>query len=222
MRRRRPEPKNEEPLEDWLLSYADMITLIMAFFVLLAAISKVDLNLYEKIQSGMAKEIGKRTVTRPIEQVRNELSTVVATVTGAANEADVGSDERGVVVNVDAGAMFKPGSAELRPEIMPLLSEISKTLAEQRFESYRVEIQGHTDDTPIAKGSAFPSNFDLAAARALSTMRTFQNNGVEEDRMLVSSFGQYAPRVPNHLEDGTPLPANQALNRRISIRVYPR
>ncbi|MCR6632011.1 MAG: OmpA family protein [Magnetospirillum sp.] len=212
--------KNEEPLEDWLLSYADMITLIMAFFVMLAAISKVDANLYEKVQSGMAKDIGKRTASTPLDNVRKELAQVVSATRGGDDAVDVGSDERGVVLNLDANAMFKPASAEIRPEIMPIIKGIAETLNNERFASYRIEVQGHTDDTPI-KTQQFPSNFDLAAARALTAMRIMNGLGLPEERMTMSSFGQYSPRAPNHRDDGTPLPVNQSLNRRISIHVYP-
>ncbi|HLO79058.1 MAG TPA: flagellar motor protein MotB [Magnetospirillum sp.] len=220
MRRDRFHTKNEEPLEDWLLSYADMITLIMAFFVMLAAISKVDANLYEKVQSGMAKDIGNREAARPLETVRKELAQVIATTRGGEDAVDVGSDERGVVLNMDADAMFKPGSAEIRPEIMPVVKGIAETLNNDRFATYRIEVQGHTDDTPV-NTPQFPSNFELAAARALSAMRTMNKLGLPEQRMTITSFGQYSPRVPNHREDGTPLPVNQALNRRISIHVFP-
>ncbi len=221
MKRERFHTKNEEPLEDWLLSYADMITLIMAFFILLASISKIDASLYEKVQSGMAKDIGGRTAARPIETLRKDLAQAIATTKGGDDMADIGADERGVVLNLDASAMFKPGSAEVRPEILPVIKEITQTLGSERFLSYRVEIQGHTDDVEV-KTQQFPSNFDLAAARALSTMRSMAQFGLADERMLVASYGQFSPRVPNHSEDGTALPLNQALNRRISIHVYPR
>jgi chemotaxis protein MotB len=219
-RRDRFHTKNEEPLEDWLLSYADMITLLMAFFVMLAAISKVDANLYERVQSGMAKDVGNRNSARPIETVRKELAQVVSATKGGDDAVDVGTDERGVVLNLDANAMFKPGSADVRPEIMPIIKGISDTLNNERFATYRIEVQGHTDDVPV-KTAQFPSNFDLAAARALAAMRILGGYGLPEERMLMSSFGPYAPRAPNHREDGTPLPVNQSLNRRVSIHVYP-
>lgn len=220
MKRDRFHTKNEEPLEDWLLSYADMITLIMAFFVMLAAISKVDANLYEKVQSGMAKEIGNRDSARPLDTVRKELAQAVSATQGGDDAVDVGSDERGIVLNIDANAMFKPGSAEVRPEIMPVVKGIAETLNVDRFANYRIEVQGHTDDTPI-KTAQFPSNFDLAAARALVAMRALSVFGLPEERMTIASFGQFKPRVPNHTPEGTPLPINQALNRRVSIHVFP-
>jgi chemotaxis protein MotB len=105
--------------------------------------------------------------------------------------------------------------------MMTILRELTATLANPRFETYRFEIQGHTDDTPV-KSAAFPSDFDLAAARALATMRALASLGLPPERMTIASFGQFAPRVPNRREDGTALPVNQALNRRVAIHVYPR
>ena len=81
-------------------------------------------------------------------------------------------------------------------------------------------MQGHTEHMPV-RTAQFPSNFDLSAARALTIMRTLVGLGLSEQRMVVAAYGQYAPRVPNSLEDGTPLPANQALNRRVAIHVLP-
>lgn len=220
MRRERFHTKNEEPLEDWLLSYADLITLLMAFFVMLAAISKVDANLYERVQSGLAKDVGNRNPSRPIETMRKELAQAISTAAGGDASVDVGTDERGIVLNVDANAMFKPGSADMRAEILPVLKEITQTLKDERFSTYRIEVQGHTDDIPV-KSPQFPGNFDLAAGRALAAMRAMTTMGLPEERMLMASYGQYAPRVPNHREDGTPLPINQSMNRRVSIHVYP-
>jgi len=219
-KRERFHTKNEEPLEDWLLSYADMITLLMAFFVMLAAISKVDANLYEKVQSGMAQDVGNRQASRPIETMRKELAQKISATTGGDDAVDVGTDERGVVLHLDANAIFKAGSADLKTEVMPIIKGITDTLGNERFATYRIEVQGHTDDTPV-KSPQFPSNFDLAAARALSAMRAMNALGVPESRMLVSSFGQFAPRVPNRDQEGRAVPINQAINRRVSIHVYP-
>lgn len=206
--------------ESWMNTYGDMVTLLLCFFILLAAISKVDTVLFEAVQSGMTKDIGKLPPQRPIESMKREMMDVVAAY-DSQNATDVGTDDRGLVLNLDGGTLFAPGSAELKPEVMTLLKEMAGTLANPRFENYRIEVQGHTDSAPFSTPQ-FPSNFDLAAARALSTMRALVTFGVPESRLLVTSFGPYAPRAPNTLDDGTPLPANQALNRRVSIRVYPR
>lgn len=217
---KRTQNKPAEVDVSWMETYGDMVTLLLCFFVLLASISKVDTVLYEKVQSGMTSEIGKQPPQRPIENMRQELTDVVSAFSGGDSMADVSTDERGIVLNLDAGAMFKQGSAEIRLEAMPLLKEMAATLGQKRFENYLLEIQGHTDDTPIVTPQ-FPTNFDLAAARALTTLRAMKALGITEDRMIIAAFGQYRPRVVNRRDDGSPLPANQALNRRVSIHVYP-
>lgn len=213
--------QSQEVDASWMETYGDMVTLLLCFFIMLASISKIDTVLFEKVQSGMTSEIGKQPPQRPIENMRQELTQAAATVQGSDDAVDVGTDDRGVVMNLDAGAMFTPGSADIKPTMVPLLKELAGTLNQPRFDNYRLEIQGHTDSTPV-KTAQFPSNFDLASARALATMRAFVSLGVAESKMIVAAYGQFAPRVPNTLEDGTPLPANQALNRRVAIHIYPR
>lgn len=218
---------NKKPPQEvdtsWLETYGDMVTLLLCFFIMLASISRIDTVLFEKVQSGMTKEIGKLPPQRPIESMKQELAQVVATFQGQGGDesADVGTDERGVVLNLDAGAMFAAGSADIKPQALPLIKEVVGTLNQTKFQNYRIEIQGHTDNTPI-KTPQFPSNFDLAAARALAVMRAMAAEGLPHERMLVSSFGQFAPRVPNLTQEGQPLPVNQALNRRVAVHVYPK
>lgn len=205
----------------WMETYGDMVTLLLCFFIMLASISKIDTVLFEKVQSGMTKEIGKQPPQRPIESMRKELAEVVTAFQGGEEAADVGTDDRGVVLNLDSGAMFAPGGADIKPQMLPLLKEVVGTLAQTRFDNYRIEIQGHTDDMPI-QSPQFATNFDLAAARALATMRAMVGIGLPPERILIASYGQYAPRVPNRSPEGTPLPINQSLNRRVSVHVYPK
>jgi len=212
--------QNKEAAEDWLLSYADMITLIMAFFIILVSMSKIDAGKYEEVQTGMAKEVGRRDVTKPLQDMKSELLGQIAGA-GVEDSVDVGKDDKGIVLNLASGAMFKPASAEIRPEILPLIKEIAGTLAQTRFENYQVEIQGHTDDTQVHT-QQFPTNWDLSAARALSTLRLLSELGISQSRMKIAALADTAPRVPNHSDTGKPYPENQAINRRVEIHVYPR
>lgn len=216
-----PPPKQPEvPDNSWMDTFGDMVTLLLCFFILLASISKIDAVVFEQVQAGMTKEIAKQPPVRPIESLKNEITADI--VTAKAEQAvDVGTDERGVVLNLDSGAFFRPGSAEIRPEAHPILKEMAETFANKRFDSYFIEVQGHTDDTPV-KTQAFASNWELASARAVATLRMLASLGVKEDRMSVAAFAQHRPRVPNRLQDGTPLPDNQALNRRVAVHIFPR
>ena len=212
--------QNKEAAEDWLLSYADMITLIMAFFIILVSMSKIDAGKYEEVQAGMAKDVGNREVTKPLQDMKSELLGQVAGA-GVEDSVDVGRDDKGIVLNLASGAMFKPGSADIRPEILPLIKEITGTLTQKRFENYQVEIQGHTDDTPV-RTQQFPSNWDLSSARALATLRLLSELGVPTSRMKMGAMADNAPRVPNRSDSGKPYPENQAINRRVEIHIYPR
>ncbi|MBI3444371.1 MAG: flagellar motor protein MotB [Magnetospirillum sp.] len=212
--------ENKEAAEDWLLSYADMITLLMAFFIILVSMSKIDKNKYEQVQTGMAKDIGNREVTKPLQDMKTELLGQVAGA-GVDDSVDVGKDDKGIVLNLASGTMFKPGSAEIRPEILPLMKDITGTLNQKRFLNYQVEIQGHTDDTQI-KTPQYPSNWDLSAARALSTLKLFQELGIATSRMKIAAMAENAPRVPNRSDTGKAYPENQAINRRVEVHVYPR
>jgi chemotaxis protein MotB len=212
--------ENKEAAEDWLLSYADMITLLMAFFIVLLSMSKIDTAKYEEVQAGMAKDVGNREVTKPLQDLKSELLGEVVGA-GVEDSVDVGKDDRGVVLNLASGAMFKPGSAEIRPEILPLAKEIAGTLGQKRFLNYQVEIQGHTDDTPV-RTQQFPSNWDLSAARALASLKLLSELGISQSRMKISAMADTAPRVPNRSESGKAYPENQAINRRIEIHIYPR
>ena len=212
--------QNKEAAEDWLLSYADMITLIMAFFIILVSMSKIDAGKYEEVQAGMAKDVGNREVTKPLQDMKSELLGQVAGA-GVEDSVDVGKDDKGIVLNLASGAMFKPGLAEIRPEILPLLKEIAGTLEQKRFENYQIEIQGHTDDTPVHT-QQFPTNWHLSSARALATLNLMTELGIKQSRMKMAAMADNAPRVPNHSDSGKPYPENQAINRRVEIHIYPR
>jgi chemotaxis protein MotB len=212
--------ENKEAAEDWLLSYADMITLLMAFFIVLVSMSTIDKNKYEQVQKGMAKDIGLRETTTPLQDLSSQLLGQVAGA-GVEDSVDVGRDDKGVVLNLASGTMFKPSSADVRPEMMPLLKEISETLKLERFANYQIEIQGHTDDTPVHTPQ-FPSNWDLSAARALSTLKVMTSMGVPSSRMKIAALADTAPRVPNHSDTGRPYPENQAINRRVEVHIFPR
>lgn len=212
--------KSTEVDNSWMDTFGDMVSLLLCFFIMLASISKIDATIFEQVQSGMAKDIGGKSTERPIETMKQEVSQAVQTMS-TEDAIDVGTDERGLVLNLVSGAMFKPSSADIRDEMKPVLKEIVDTLSQPRFTAYNIEIQGHTDDTPI-KNAQFPSNWDLSAARALATQRLFMEFGLSSSRMSIGAFADNRPRAPNHSPDGTTYPENQAMNRRVQIHVYPR
>ena len=212
-------PPQDEP-EDWLVTYADAITLLMAFFVMLVSFSKIDIPLYERVAAGISEEIGKQDYrVSPTELLKIDLQDVVYTLE-ADEVVDVATDDRGIVLELSSSAFYKPGSADIRDEAIPVLSKMAQALSAPRYRNYVIEVEGHTDDDPIST-VRFPSNWELSAGRATRVVRFFVSQGMEASRMKAAGFAETRPKVPNRTPEGAPIPENQAQNRRVVVRAYP-
>jgi chemotaxis protein MotB len=213
-------PPEEDDSEAWIITFADMSTLLLAFFILLASISKVDIVLFEKVKAGIQEGIGNREVTQPIEQLRTQTNEVIKSLQ-VEDVVGIGQDQDGLVIEFASSAFYEPGSADIRPEAIPILEQIIATLNEPRYQNFQIEVQGHTDDIPI-NTEKFPSNWELSAERATRVLRLMLEDGVEKERVLAIAYADVAPKVPNRTPEGQAIPLNQELNRRIAVRVYPR
>lgn len=215
-RRMRTESDGDD--DDWMVTYADAITLLLAFFVLLVTFSEVDLPRFESVQAGIAQQLGQRSIVRPASQLRAELLTTVDSL-GMADAVRVDTSRRGIELELAANAFYQPGSAEVRPEARPVVAEIARTLLSPRYTRFLVSVEGHTDDAPVATAQ-FPSNWELSAARATNIVRLFVDSEVPAHRLQAVGFADTRPKVPNRDIAGTAIPPNQSINRRIVIRVH--
>ncbi len=215
------EPHKPEEREDWLLSYADMITLLLAFFVLLLSMSKIDAVKYEKVQGGLAKEVGGHDVVQPIDQLKSEVNAAVRGLKLNEDQVSLGTDDRGLVLELDGGTFFEPGSAQLAPQYLPALIAMARSLNSQRYSGFQIEVDGHTDDTNVST-PVYPSNWELSASRATMVVRLFIQTGIAPDRLEAVGFADTRPKVANRDASGHPLPANEAINRRVTIHIFPR
>lgn len=214
-----PAPSQEDESEDWLTTYADAITLLMAFFVMLVSFSKIDIAVYEKVAAGIAKEIGGSNIETPIERLKVDIQDIVYGM-DADEVVKISNDDKGVVIEMDSSAFYKPGSAEIREEAIPLLERTFKALMAPSYSNFMVEVEGHTDDDPI-NTPKFPSNWELSAGRAAAVVRYFESQGMRGTRLEAVGFGATRPKVPNRDADGKPIPENMAKNRRVVLRAYP-
>lgn len=117
-----------------------------------------------------------------------------------------------MVVELPTDVLFRSGQASLSKEGQEAIAEVATLLAQ--VPDRRFQVEGHTDDVPIAT-SQYPSNWELAAARALRVVRTMVDSGMPPERISASSFGEYAPVASNETPDG------RDANRRIEIVVVP-
>ncbi|MBB4267011.1 OmpA/MotB family protein [Roseospira visakhapatnamensis] len=210
----------KEAEDDWITTFADMATLLLAFFILLAAISKIDPVLFEQVKAGMAKGIGQRDIERPIEALRNDITAAIDLMK-VDDVIGLGVDQQGLVIDFASTAFYKPGSADLREEALPVLERMAVTLGSMKYRNFQIEVQGHTDDTPVST-RVYPSNWELSATRATRVVRFLEDVGLDSQRLRAVGLADTAPKVPNRDPDGNPLPNNQEINRRVSVRVMPR
>lgn len=220
--RLRPKQKVEEPQDDWLITYADAITLFLAFFVILISFSKVDVQTFEKVAAEIKKEIRKEEkVERPVFFLFNNLESILDGSPGIIKEnREVTFDDEGVVLEFKGKAFFKIGSSELLPDAQKIMATIAEEMNVPTYAKYFIDVEGHTGDIPI-RTVRFPSNWELSASRAASVVRYFITLQLNPARLKAAGYADTRPKLPNRDLSGNALPENQAAKRRIVIRLHP-
>lgn len=216
MAKRRPPPE-EENGEEWMATYADTITLLLCFFVILLSVSEPKMDKFEAISEAMSSGFVKDMIELPFKNLYDDVRVIIEE---NAVEVDVAVEfsDKGVKIDVGSGALFAPGSAKLLPKAEPLLKELAIAIREMNLDDYNVQVEGHTDNSPI-NSPVFPSNWELSALRAAGVTRFLIDQGIESQRMKMDAFADTQPKVNNMDAQGKPIAENQAQNRRIVIHV---
>lgn len=214
-----PPPQYQEEVEDesWMTTYADAITLLMAFFVMLLSMSSFDVSKFEKAAEEIRGDLSGRKAQGPISLMKQEVQDLVYEVQ-ADQAVNVETTGRGLSIELSSGAFYKSGSSEIREEAVPVLAKIAETLAAPRYAFYLFSIEGHTDDVPI-NTPRYPSNWELSTSRATAVVRFFIEHGLDPEKLKATGYAETRPKAVNRDSSGAPIPANQALNRRVSIEV---
>ncbi|HON84728.1 MAG TPA: flagellar motor protein MotB [Syntrophorhabdaceae bacterium] len=229
MRKRNNNNNEHENLERWLLTYADLITLLLAFFIMMYTFSKQDSQRYEEVSSYLKAifsggtgvlQKGNVSGAPPIELLsgkalseglREKLDAELRAITGESdlkNSIFIFTDERGVVIRIMDKAFFDEGKAELKQGAKNALDKIAYIIKDIKN---HIRIEGHTDNTPISKGE-FKSNWELSVRRATEVVRYLIEKGpIPPDRISATGYAEYRPIVDNDT------PENKALNRRVEI-----
>jgi chemotaxis protein MotB len=224
--------EEHENHERWLVSYADFITLLFAFFVVMYSVSSVNEGKYRVLSESMVsaftnhKPLGQMSVVElPLEQTRPAMEKdiqqrpddfqVYIQVANALESLDQGSAEvsvqntaRGISIKIKDEVAFDSGSVELKRgvlEILDLLAALVKDLPNL------ISVEGHTDTIPI-RSVQFPSNWELSAARSAALVRYFVNrHQLGPERFSATGFGGERPLESNATPEG------RSANRRVEI-----
>ena len=223
-----------------MVSYADFVTLLFAFFVVMYAISSVNEGKYRVFGASLTQAFGgsaqatlesivplsendlllKSLVERrnaklaervrkqqeSMQRIANNLNQIMAPLV-SSGQVSVSQTSRGVVLEINASALFDQGESELQSASVKTLSEVANILGPGDL---AIEVEGHTDDVPI-KTPRFPSNWELSSARASSVARLFVEHGVAAARLTVVGSASNHPVAPNNTQEG------RARNRRMTV-----
>lgn len=200
---------------NWLISYADMMTLLVGFFILLQSFSKIDSSNFEKIKKETTKVFGGE-YTLPFEKLSNELKNTIH-----QNKLDeqifLNETDDGIEITFRGALFFESGSVSLKDEAKNLLNQLIPQIS-TNAKDFGIVVEGHTDDRPVST-AIIASNWELSSIRACTVLRMFQDQGFDSKKLKALGWGEQHPILPNHDENNNPLPENQAQNRRVVVKI---
>ena len=221
---------------EWMVTYSDMVTLLLCFFAALFNVSEVDeiqlqqmlsslsnigMGAMEKgatLSAGRNADLGNTVNTLPSMEKGRSMSTAKKKATSLfspeirSNKVRVSSDERGLVITLASDAFFGPASAEVNIEATrDILLRLGTMLASEDLAGNTFRIEGHTDATPTDPSGPWKSNWELSTARSVNILHYLADIGVDERKFQVAGFADTVPLASNESEEG------RAYNRRVDI-----
>ncbi len=224
--------------ERWLLTYADLMNLLLILFIILFSMSQVNTEKFQKLSQSLSSAFGNgeapslvqggssgnslidfpATMPSPVipskiedqqmEALQEEIEGLVDSE-GLKGNVAVTMEDRGIIVRINEKILFKSGSAIIETKDQDTLITIGKDMLSKINKHIRVE--GHTDNVPM-KSALYASNWELSAARAINVLKLLVDKGGINPKMIHPvPYGEYSPLVPNTTD------ANRAKNRRVDI-----
>lgn len=210
--------KVESETEDWLITYSDAITLLLAFFVLILSVSEINQSKFEQVTKSINEDLLEKEEYRsPLLDLENSLSFVLLQ-NNIELESAITTSDNFLKIDLPSEILFESASSELEPGSVRLLSEIADRIKSFNLNNFDIEIEGHSDDSPI-NSLRYPSNWELSSSRAIAVLRIFIQRGVQQTKLKAIGYAETKPKVPNRDNLGNPIKNNQKLNRRVEILI---
>lgn len=210
---------NEHSDSNWIISYADMMTLLCIFFIMLFSMSKINTPEFEAVKKEVAEHFGTKYES-PSEDLGKFINNVLIEA-GVQKEATMTSDGVSVSVAFHSTLFFDTLSAEISPAGKEIVEKIAVKLGEyqqKHNKKYKIVVEGHTDSQPIM-GGPFPSNWELSSSRATRVVRLFLDQKFDPAFMLAIGYADTQPVAASRNTDGSWNNESLAKNRRVVLRV---
>jgi len=229
---RKKKHEEHENHERWLVSYADFITLLFAFFTSMYAISSVNEGKFRILSESLAiafnptmftstkLQEGPRFVKEQRSHVSDEFKDMFTNnyqkIQAALSELEADrkltliAEENRITIRISESMLFEPGTDRIMKEGLPVIDEVASVLREL---PNSIRVEGHTDNVPV-NTERFPSNWDLSSARAITILKYFiSEHGYDPRKLSALGFGEYRP------VDTNDTPSGRFKNRRVDIMV---
>jgi chemotaxis protein MotB len=226
------EPKVEPGAPKWIVTFGDLMSLLLCFFVLLLSFSEMDRQKYKQVAGSLEKAFGVQRQTKVMEipkgmkmiardfdqeviatrikeQIGDEIEQLFSKeLEDLKDQISVEEGDNQVVLRLMGESTFDSGKAEIRPQLKPLLTKVAQILQESNGD---IIVAGHTDNVPIHSGP-FGSNLRLSAARASAVAEfLIASSKIDPKRISTMGFGEYRPIESNQTALG------RQKNRRVEI-----
>jgi chemotaxis protein MotB len=225
---RKKKPEGHVNHERWLVSYADFITLLFAFFVVMFAVSQVDSKRLGRFTEAFSKAVGEdmmpergsgllpdetvkppenstgdQTLPPELEVVRMKLLALADTLKGL----QVIQRRNELVLRLSDNIFFESGDDKLKPPAIAMIHTLGPELSSRSLD---VRVEGHTDDRPI-NTPRFRSNWELSTARATVVLERLAQEGIASVSLSAAGYGEFRPIASNATEEG------RKQNRRVDL-----
>jgi len=226
-------PKVDPGAPKWVVTFGDLMSLLLCFFVLLLSFSEIDLQKYKQVAGSLKKAFGiqrKERVmeipkgmkiiarefdqqiigTRIKEDLGKEIDDLLSTdLEEYKNQISIDASENEVTISLMGESTFDSGQVIIREKLKPLLRNVAKVLEQAKAD---VIISGHTDNVPVRRGGPYSSNLRLSIARAAAVAEyMLANSKIDPKRVSTMGFGEYRPIASNDT------PRGREKNRRVEI-----
>ena len=204
----------------WITTYADMITLLMCFFVIMYSASEPSQSKWEQLKGGIQSDVMNVKNQTPLADLYNELEAKYDDPKDDNPDLTIDFNTHGIVVSLGSASLFESGGATLKPDGRRVIKLLSKELR-KRLMKYDlvIDVEGHTDDIPI-KTAQFPSNWELSSSRAASVVKLFTERGIDPTVVRAIGHADAFPKKPNRDAEGVAIPENMSANRRVDVIVH--
>ncbi|UCF97652.1 MAG: flagellar motor protein MotB [Spirochaetaceae bacterium] len=228
------ERKVEEGAPQWLVTYGDMTTLLLTFFILMFTTAEIDgaelrmiLAAFQglgsfrggnTLQVGKLAELGHTIMSLPSREAGKALDKARRTAISQfqpelqTKKVRIKEDERGLIISLAADSFFEPASAEINiEESRQVLQKVATLMSSREMSGRKFRIEGHTDNVPTDPEGEWETNWELSADRAVNVLHYLVDFGVDERQCQVAGFADTVPLASNDTREG------RAYNRRVDI-----